>query len=52
MSEFINYLVENWDAIVAIIIAFLASVDKIGLMAFTTLRNLIDYYNDAFNNKE
>ena len=50
--EFINYLVDNWGAIVAIIIAFLASVDKIGLMAFKTLRNLTDYYNDSFRNKE
>ena len=50
--EFINYLVDNWGAIVSIIMAFLVSVDKVGLMVFTTLRDLIDYYNNAFNKKE
>lgn len=50
--ELINYLVDNWAGIVGIAIAFLASMDKVGLMVFKTLRNLMDYYNESFNKKE
>ena len=50
--EFINYLIDNWAGIVGIAIAFLASVDKVGLMVFKTLRNLMDYYNESFIKKD
>lgn len=52
MSDIIDYLIANWGTIVGIVIAFLASIDKIGLMFFKTLRNLIDYYNESFNKEK
>lgn len=48
----IEYLVANWETIVAITLAFLASVDKVGLVFFKTLRNLMDYYNESFTKKD
>jgi len=41
----------NWPAIVTGIIAFLANIDKIGLLFFKTLRNLVDYYKESFPGK-
>jgi len=48
MEAFIDYVVENWGAIVAATIAAMASIDKIGLMFFKTLSNLVEYYRDSF----
>ena len=48
MEAFFAYIVANWPAITAAILAFFASIDKIGLMFFKTLRNLIDYYHESF----
>jgi len=48
----IDYLIENWAVITAGSLAFLASIDKIGLMFFKTLRNLMDYYRESFPKKE
>lgn len=52
MEALYLWLVANWPAIVAGIIAFMASVDKIGLMFFKTMRNLVDYYRENFPKKE
>lgn len=57
MPEFIAYdivafLVAHWPEIVGIVLAFFASIDKIGLMFFKTIRNLVDYYNESFPKKE
>lgn len=52
MEDKINYLVEHWPVITAGALAVLASIDKIGLMFFKTLRNLVDYYRESFPKKD
>jgi len=52
MEAFFTYITANWPTIVAGILAFLASVDKIGLMFFKTGENLFKYYRESFPKKE
>ena len=47
-----EFLIANWPAITAGAIAFLATIDKIGLLFFKTLRNLADYWKESFPGKE
>ena len=43
-----EFLVENWEAITAGALVFIASVDKVGLVALKTVRNLMDAWNETF----
>jgi len=52
MEAFFTYIVANWPTIVAGILAFFGSVDKIGLMFFKTAENLFKYYRESFPKKE
>jgi hypothetical protein len=52
MEALLAFLTTNWPAIVTAFLALLASVDKIGLMFFKTLRNLVDYYRESFPKDE
>jgi len=52
MEAFFTYITANWPTIVAGILAFLASVDKIGLMFFKTGENLFKYYRESFPKQE
>ena len=41
-------LIENWEAIIASALVVIASIDKVALIAFKTLRNIIDAWSELF----
>lgn len=50
--EIMDTLAQNWQAASAGALIFIAAVDKVGLVALKTVRNLIDAWNDTFPPKK
>jgi hypothetical protein len=43
-----DLVIENWQAITAGALIFIATIDKVGLVALKTIKNLMDAWNDTF----
>ncbi|MHC4644024.1 MAG: hypothetical protein ACYTBJ_00885 [Planctomycetota bacterium] len=47
-----EWLIENFEAVVAGSLIFIAAIDKVVLMALKTVRNIMDAWTETFNPPE
>lgn len=52
IAMYIDALKENWELISVSVLAFIASLDKIALVAIKTLENIRNAWRDSFPKKE